>query len=273
MRNRLLVAILVALLVAGVGVVRAVTWGQPDGQGHPYVGTLLFLASDGYLYSCSGTLLSSNVMVTAGHCTSSEGVPNLRTWVSFEPSITYAGREKYGSWIEYLDKEWITATAIPHPQYNDYAQFPNTYDVGVVLLDKGVRLGTYGALPPLGLLDLAVKQPAGDRLFTVVGYGMQGYLKPFYGDAYDRYVGSVQLLEVNSTNNGDQQSAKFSNNPGGGNGSGGTCFGDSGGPVFYGSTNMVSAVVSWGITPCIGVDYQFRLDTPVAQNFVKQYLK
>jgi hypothetical protein len=118
-----------------------------------------------------------------------------------------------------------------------------------------------------------MRQPTEGRWFTVVGYGMQGVLKPFYGDAYERYAGTVALLELTGKLNGDQQSAKFSNNPGGGNGSGGSCFGDSGGPLFYGSTNIIGAVVSWGNTPCIGVDYQFRLDTPVAQNFVQQYLR
>ncbi len=270
MRKRTLV-VLIAVLFAGVVAVHAVTWGQPDGRNHPHVGTLLFLASDGYFYSCSATLLSPTVMVTAGHCTSTAGVRNLATWVSFEPTITLP---PHGTdWVAYFDKYWIKADVVPHPQYADYAQFPNTYDVGVVLLKKAVRLNTYGALPPLGLLDLVVKQPAPDRLFTVVGYGMQGVLKPVYSDDYSRYAGTVALIELNSRNDGDQQSAKFSNNPGAGNGSGGSCYGDSGGPVFYGTSNIVSAVVSWGITPCIGVDYQFRLDTPVAQEFVKQYLR
>ncbi len=269
MRKRLVVAALAALVVAGGAMLYAVTWGEPDGTRHPHVGTILFLASDGYLYSCTGTLLSPSVMVTAGHCTSTDGVPNLRTWVTFDQTAALPKPLT----IQALNRTWIKASAIPHPQYADYAQFPNTYDVGVVLLESKVRLDTYGQLPPLGLLDLVMKQPAPDRLFTVVGYGMQGVLKPVYSDTWERYVGAVQLLELNSTNNGDQASAKFSNNPGGGNGSGGSCYGDSGGPIFYGNTNVVTAVVSWGITPCIGVDYQFRLDTPTAQNFVKQYLK
>ena len=66
------------------------------------------------------------------------------------------------------------------------------------------------------------------------------------------------------------QSAKFSNSPGTG---GGTCYGDSGGPVFYGETNVVVAVVSFGYTPCIGADYQFRTDTGVAQDFLAPYLQ
>jgi secreted trypsin-like serine protease len=64
----------------------------------------------------------------------------------------------------------------------------------------------------------------------------------------------------------------FTNNPGQGHGSGGTCFGDSGGPLFHGESSVVGAIVSWGITPCIGVDYQFRIDTAVAQDFIGMYL-
>jgi secreted trypsin-like serine protease len=63
--------------------------------------------------------------------------------------------------------------------------------------------------------------------------------------------------------------AKYTNNPGTG---GGTCFGDSGGPIFYSNTNMVVSVVSWGITPCIGVAYNFRTDTSLAQDFLRQYI-
>ena len=52
-----------------------------------------------------------------------------------------------------------------------------------------------------------------------------------------------------------------------------TTFGDSGGPLFHGDTNLVGAIVSWGKTPCIGVDYQFRMDTAAALDFVNAYLQ
>jgi len=81
-------------------------------------------------------------------------------------------------------------------------------------------------------------------------------------------VGSAQLVELNSANSGGA-SAKFTNNPGI---DGGTCFGDSGGPVFYSDTNVIVAVVSFGRTPCIGNDYQFRVDTPTAQDFIDTFL-
>lgn len=272
-------AIALLILLATVSTAFAITFGEPDtGNDYPFVGTLLFITQDpeGNLYgywSCSGTLLSPTVMLTAGHCTSEFGQTNYATWVSLDQQITFEGRENYSSTEEYLNAEWITATAIPHPSFLDFSAFPNTFDVGVVLLDEPVYLDEYGELPDLGLLDeLSKGQGRKDRQFTAVGYGLQGYIKPFYIDLYERYLGEVSLIEVKSTFNGDGHSAKFSNNPGKGNGSGGTCFGDSGGPLFHKDSNVIGAVVSWGITPCVGVDYQFRIDTPIAQDFVKGFL-
>lgn len=266
-----IVALAIVLLLVTVTTAAAITFGEPTAE-YPYVGTLLFQQPSG-LYSCSGTLLSPTVMLTAGHCTEENGVSNLRTWVSFDPEISFEGADEYSDIFAYLDAEWITGTAIPHPQYQDFAEWPNTYDVGVVILDTGVNLDEYGALPELGLLDTLTKgQGRKDREFTAVGYGMQGYVPAFYMDHWARYKGTVSLIEINSAFTGDGQGAKFTNNPGKGNGSGGTCFGDSGGPVFHGDSNVVGAVVSWGITPCIGVDYQFRIDTAVAQDFVLPFL-
>lgn len=262
----------IGLLLSLVTTVSAITFGQPDGDGHPYVGTLVFEQPTG-LYSCTGTLLAPAVMLTAGHCTEEYGEQNYNTWVSFDPEISFPGVTNYDELIDYLNANWIKGTAIPHPQYDDFAQWPNTYDVGVVLLDEEVILDQYGALPEPGLLDTLVKgQGRKDRGFTAVGYGMQGYVPAFYMDEWARYVGSVSLIEINSASNGDGQGAKFTNNPGRGNGSGGTCFGDSGGPVFHRDSNVIGAIVSWGITPCVGVDYQFRIDTKIAQDFINTYL-
>lgn len=240
-----------------------------------YVGTLLFKQVDGY-YSCTGTMLSPTVMLTAGHCTESGGVVNEETWVKFTPAISLPGRSNYPTLKAYLDDEaangWIKGDAVPHPLYNDYAQFPKTYDVGLVILRHPVPgLTQFGTLPPLGFLETIAHGKGGnaDNRFLVVGYGMQGLIKPFESDIWERYKGTLRLIELNSTNDGGQ-SAKFTNNPGQG---GGTCFGDSGGPIFYGDTNMVAAVVSWGITPCIGVDYNFRTDTEIARAFIQSYLE
>jgi Secreted trypsin-like serine protease len=247
----------------------AVTFGQPDGNGHPFVGTILFERAEGY-FSCSGTLLDSTVMLTAGHCTEEGGVTNLKTWVKFTPDISvHSGCSTRACLDAFLDNPangWVRGTAHPHPQYNDFSQFPLTYDVGVVTLATPVPMSTYGELPSLNFLDTI--RGAAENHFTVVGYGMQGEIRPFLSDIWARYVGDVKLIELKSTSDGGQ-SAKYTNNPGTG---GGTCFGDSGGPIFYSDTNVVVSIVSFGVTPCIGVDYNFRTDIPTAQGFVDSFL-
>jgi hypothetical protein len=247
----------------------AVTFGQPDGNGHPFVGTILFERAEGY-FSCSGTMMSPTVMLTAGHCTEEGGVTNLRTWVKFTPDISvHSGcstRACLDAFLDDASNGWIQGTAYPHPQYDDFSQFPQTYDVGVVTLAQPVQMATYGELPSLGFL--ATIRKAAENNFTVVGYGQQGEIPAFYSNIWARYVGTVKLIELKSKSDG-AQSAKYTNNPGTG---GGTCFGDSGGPIFYSNTNIVVSVVSWGITPCIGVDYNFRTDIQTTQDFVDSFL-
>lgn len=247
---------------------QAITFGQPDGDAHPYVGTLLFVQNGVGFFSCTGTLLSSTVMLTAGHCVEEAGNVNDVTYVRFEENAL-AGRGNYATTQEWLDAEWILASSVvPHPDYDDYSAFPNTFDVGLVILSEPVNLAEYGALPAHGLLDWVMTLKPKERTFTAVGYGLQGVINPFAADDYARYRGETRLVELNSTFNGPGQSAKFSNNPGGGLARGGTCFGDSGGPLFYGDSNVIGAIVSFGVTPCIGVDYQFRIDTSTALDFI-----
>jgi hypothetical protein len=247
-----------------------VTFGTPD-PGHPYVGTLLFVQGGEGYFSCTGTLLSPTVMLTAGHCTESEGQTNEVTYVRFTQDAL-AGRENYPTLQAWLDAEWILADeVIPHPQFDDYAAFPNTYDVGLVILSEPVNLPTYGALPEVGLLDrLTSDHNRSNNVFTAVGYGLQGLINPFFSDDYARYKTTTRLVEVKSTWTGPGQSAKFTNNPG--RIPGGTCFGDSGGPIFWGTTNVIGAITSFGKTPCIGVDFNFRIDTEIAQDFITPYL-
>ena len=265
MKRRVFVSSLAVL--ATLGVLLAVTFGQPDAGEHPYVGAILFRVGTAW-YSCSGTLISSTAVLTAGHCVETADKLNYETWVNFTETITLPGAGGLAAYLSNPANGWIKAsTVVPHPQYSDYAQFPRTYDIGVVILPQPVTgINTFGVLPTEDFLR-TVTNKRGDNQFTVVGYGMQGYIRPFYSDVFSRYKGKVRLIELNSTFNGGQ-SAKFTSNPGQG---GGSCFGDSGGPIFYGNTNMVVALVSWGITPCIGVSYEFRTDTEVALEFLAPY--
>jgi hypothetical protein len=77
-----------------------------------------------------------------------------------------------------------------------------------------------------------------------VGYGLQR-VKPQQQADLVRYRGVVELVNLRSALT-DGYNLHYTNNPGEGRGGpGGTCFGDSGGPVLYDNTNIVVAVNSF----------------------------
>lgn len=59
-------------------------------------------------------------------------------------------------------------------------------------------------------------------------------------------------------------------------GDSGTCFGDSGGPNFFGSgadeTKIVAGVTSTGDAMCLSTNTTYRVDTPEARAFLGQYV-
>jgi secreted trypsin-like serine protease len=67
---------------------------------------------------------------------------------------------------------------------------------------------------------------------------------------------------------------KLSMNPS--TGSGGTCYGDSGGPHFLGAgageTNIVVSLTVTGDTPCRATDVTYRTDTASARAFLGQFV-
>jgi hypothetical protein len=282
-RKIVLLVVLAVMLTAMAGSVNAITWGQPDGNGHPNVVAILFQRPDG-LYSCTGTLLTPYVVLTAAHCTEEAGVVNIRTWVRNDPDIDLlldTELPNYPGALAWLNDTWISGEAVPHPEYNDYALFPVTYDIGLVLLDEPLYVDEYGALPTLGQFEYlrTARGAAHDRRVVVVGYGLQGRIPAFAGDDWVRYVAESTVINTGQSANAGYQNLVFTNNPGKGTGPGGTCSGDSGGPAFWvdpatgQETNVVMAVNSYGIAPnCNGNDYQFRTDIADALEFVTPYL-
>ena len=246
----------------------AITDGEPDGDRHPYVGLMVAKDADGNpLWRCSGTLISPTVFLTAGHCTES---PAVKATVWFEADVQALGYDLSNPFM-YPNggPTTVDGKAYSHPLYN----FP-LYDVGVVVLSRKVSMPTYGALPAVNQLDgLAVQRGQKDVTFTAVGYGMQ---KSFpdaaaWQDAAVkvRMVAYPKLNQINSAFTGSF-SMLLSNNAA----TGGTCFGDSGGPNFLGSSNVVAGVTSYGInSTCAGTGGVYRMDRPEALQFVQQFLK
>jgi hypothetical protein len=83
-----------ALVFAGLAA--GITNGQPDGNGHPYVGALLAQQafSDGTWEECTGTLIAPRVFLTAEHC--DEGVS--RVAVTFDSNyVAKTGRRLFAA--------------------------------------------------------------------------------------------------------------------------------------------------------------------------------
>jgi hypothetical protein len=294
MRSRLLMlAVATMLLMLPAAPAQAIVNGVPDDGAHPFVGQLFFYVPDGNdsrfddpgaWYSCSGTLVNPTTVVTAGHCTFGVGLNGESTtenggsgssgndvWINFEeepdfgilpPSSTFVpdrNGDRYDAWSDALNNsdEWHRATAYSHPEYEDRSFY--MYDAGVLVLDEPVYMEEYGALPEQGMLDAYAKGPK--SLFTAVGYGLEG-ARPWGVSGGDtRRKADIMLIGIRGVYGlRDGVAAKFSSNNGKPH-QGGTCFGDSGGPIFLKGTNIVVAVTSFGMDPtCASGGGGYRLD-------------
>jgi len=244
------IAAAAALVVAGALAVTAIaiTNGGPDGNGHPWVGALLapHAYSDGTWETCSGTLISPTVFLTAEHC--DEGVS--RVAVTFDSVYDAAtGTEHWGTW--HGDPLYSQANGDPH-------------DIAVVVFDKPVKGITPARLPAAGALDSL--QP--DAVITSVGYGAQSVTSGAGGKTFHyqdvRYGATGSLTTLTQTWLKASQNASH--------GDGGTCYGDSGGPNFVGDTNVIAATTITGDTACRSTNVDYRLDTSSARTFLKDYV-
>ena len=262
-------AVLAALLLAAAPA-RAVPYGEPDYQ-HPYVGGLVTLYQGQYLLICSGTMISPTTYVTAAHCTSllqSLGLPAYVTFdQAFDPNDPAA--------IDRL----VPGEMYTHPAYVD-ANWPYTPDIAVVELawDPGVG---YASLPEVGFLDAVTAEPGFRQTdLTVSGYGASGYTRgggppeQIYLD--QRLTATTKLRVGPKPWQLDTSNLFHTGDPGHG---GGTCNGDSGGPVFFEYGSTIIGVTSGGQN--VGFDdvlcktphqFAYRLDTQEAQDFLAQFL-
>lgn len=246
-----------AAIAAAVGILilsstaGAITNGVPDGTGHPEVGALLapVAYSDGTWSTCTGTLISPTVFLTAAHC--DQGVS--RVAVTFDSTYNSAtGTTHWGTWFA-------------DPAFNQSAGDP--HDLAVVVFDSPVTGITPARLPAADSLS---NLPKSTR-FTSVGYGAQSttidHGRVFhYADI--RYVASGGLNSV--TKSWLRVSMNASHDDGG------TCYGDSGGPNFLGAgateTNIIAGTTVTGDTPCKATNVDYRLDTASARSFLGQFV-
>lgn len=254
MHARLIALLTTILMAVGLSAApaQASTGGTPDGDTHPNVGLILFYDATGR-YRCSATLVSPTVLITAAHCTSGTLGSTLVTFdsviaeqppspfpVAADPTEGYTPEELAAA-------GYLSGTAVTHPVYSDFTDLDNWYDVGVIVLDEPVTDIAPATIADLGTLDAIRTSQLRKTLFTAVGYGTEvrqadsGPQKPT-PQSYPlirRYVdmpGQKVTPQILQTNGNEKDPF----------GTGGTCFGDSGGPVFL--DGVIVAVTSYGYT-------------------------
>jgi secreted trypsin-like serine protease len=267
---------LVAAIVTGLSVA-ALAPAQTgdttiDGNSHPNVGALLRERQDGshsLTITCSGTLISPHVFLTAGHCAAYLLSHNQPTaYVTFKTDFGTDASRGYQ----------ITSTSPPSYVYHGtVVQNPNWHapyqnDTAAIILDNAVTGITPAKVAPPHFLDGLGLSTLRETQFLNVGYGTSeqevvptvGPIFPF--DGIRKWtISGFFALDPEYIHLDQNQTLGYS----------GTGYGDSGGPTFVSTPNgpVIVSVVSTGDVPCYATSVNERTDNDNAQAFITSVLR
>lgn len=283
--RKLLVALLAAgsLIAMTVAPASAITKHYQADAKHTYVGLIGFYSpgEEGewtWSHRCTGELIAPTVVLTAGHCTDNEegGVEKYaRIWFEQNAGAEYTAANgedpTTGYPNECLEAQYcFESSEMYNYGFNNFAGFPNIHDVGIVILNRPARGLGLATLADAGTVDALLKaRGTQDVEFGVSGYGIsfsakQGAVSVSYRV---RLMATEKLVNLVSQST-DGYSIQLNGN---GDTRGGTCSGDSGGPVFYpADSNQIVAVTSWGHSNagCRGDGWYYRTDRQAVINWI-----
>jgi secreted trypsin-like serine protease len=245
MMKRLL-ALTVLALAIGATPAYAILNGEADGNAHPYVG----LVTD-FENICTGTKISPHHILTAAHCFP----PGALAFVSFDEDALAGGFSAAGVFT-------------PHPGWcpgcGNGLGGTDTNDVAIVVIEDAMP-GPYASLAARNsVASLPHKQAV-----TSVGYGLRVRPKDATNEFGRRYRATSLIIQAASGSSGGEY-VKLSASPG--QGKGGTCFGDSGGPSLIGDT--IVAITAYGTNGnCAGVTYAQRIDIAQTRDFIDSFIR
>jgi hypothetical protein len=243
----------------------AITGGGPDTI-HTNVGLVRFNTVDGR-FRCSGTLIAPTVVLTAGHCT--EG-PATNVYVSFDDALALDPLAPGISAAEKADREthYITGTAHPDPAWDGKLQFSKQHDQGVVVLDAPATTKwpniVPATLPPVGFMDRNQGQLK-NGTYTLVGYGVD------IGEKKAQIIIRFRSSTTSYLKNVGNEVITFQVNGNDSKAGGGSCFGDSGGGVFFEGKVLGDASYGNSLT-CNALGSYQRADTEHSRAFLEQFL-
>ena len=201
---------------------------------------------------CGGSLISSQWVLTAAHCTQDKQASGLQVLL---------GEHNYYTEAEAASIRINIMSIIDHPQYDEKT---TDYDFSLLKLDKALKFSQHPDIRPICLPLVDEKKTYAGVTATVTGWGTTSSGGPTSP--------TLRGVDVNILSNSACQNnygyppawiteqMLCANTPGGGKDA---CQGDSGGPlvssgggdgVSPGQNYELVGVVSWGIG-CAGVNY------------------
>jgi hypothetical protein len=241
------------------------------------VGLILFYSPDGR-FRCSATLITPTVLVTAAHCTVDtvgKTLVDFRSVVALVPPNGYPVAANTATGYTQAEIEtagFLSGTAHAHPAYSNFTDLDNWNDVGVIVLDHPVTNITPASIAPQDYLDAYAQPVLNKTLFTSVGYGTE-VRKPASGPQKP-VAESYPLIRRFADQPGQKltnQILQLNGNINDTRGTGGTCFGDSGGPTFL--NGYIVTVTSYSYTNnCRYLGGYQRVDIKVVQDWLAGYI-
>jgi secreted trypsin-like serine protease len=284
MRKKLVFAIFSVIVILSIAVspVAAITGNWVEDFEHPFVGLIVFYdENDVFLGRCSGSLLDPYNFLTAGHCV--VGADRAIIYfqqdagVNYDPATELDPVTGYPEFCAAGTLGVVCATSDEIYNYGFPQPLPNRHDVALVVLDQPINLSEYGQLPEAGFLDeLATERGIQNVTFTASGYGLT--YKNQLQNGKPNISFRERLMALSTLVNLDSAlfNAGFNvQTSGNGAGKGGTCNGDSGGPIFHGGfeSNLIVAVTSFGLNAlCRGTDFSYRIDQADVLQWLEEHM-